>query len=181
MLIKKTIRMEFYSDELRYKFFNDPKKLLVCNHSLPIIDGLWLHMVLTIEHVSHYIYMGYCFGYGNSWLKPIKSPHFVDKETRSILQSYRCCPVIFPSGGTIKWKSGFYYIAKYAAIPIYIVRLNYTQQKIEIIGRVTVNDHNTYDEVKQNIIDRLRVGLSGRKWWNTVLYWFGYGDECLIT
>ena len=169
------------SEELRFRFYNDPKKLLVCNHCAPIIDVLWLHIALTIESVSHYIYLGHCFQYENSWLKPIKSPHFVETEIRSIKQTNKCCPVIFPSGGTIKWKSGFYYIAKHADIPLYIVRLNYTVRKIEIIARVTVNDYNTYEEIKHNIIARIRGRGDIKQYWiNSVLYWLGYGDECMI-
>jgi hypothetical protein len=173
--------MEFASDELRYRFYDDPKKLLVCNHCAPIIDGLWLHIALTIESVSHYIYMGHCFQWGNSWLKPIQSPRFVENEIRSIQSSDQCCPVIFPSGGTMKWKSGFFYIAKSADIPIYIVRLNYAVRKIEVVGRVTVHDHNTFEEVKQYIIARMRAGKYKKPmWWMSILHWFGYGDECMI-
>lgn len=168
--------MEFMSDELRYRFFNDPKKLLVCNHCAPIIDGLWLHIALTVENVSHYIYMGHCFQYGNSWLKPIQSPHFIETEIRSIQRMKQCCPAIFPSGGAIKWKSGFYYIAKYADIPIYIVRLNYSLRKIEVIDRIKIENHNTFDEVKQHIFKRMRIKPP---WWISVLNWFGYGDECM--
>ena len=172
--------MEFFSDELRCRFFNDPKKLLVCNHCIPVIDGIWLHTMLTIENISHYMYIGYCFQYGNSWLKPIISPNFVKKEVRSIQKSKECCPVIFPSGGTMKWKSGFFHLSRNAAIPIYVVRLDYTLGIIEILGRVTVNDHNTFEEVKKHIISWMRSGWKKKSpWWITCLHWFGYGDECM--
>ena len=172
--------MEFFSDELRCRFYSDRKKLLVCNHCIPVIDGLWLHVLLNLEHVSHYMYIDYCFQYGNSWLKPITSPNFIRKEVNSIQNSRECCSVIFPSGGTVKWKSGFYHIAKNAAIPIYIVRLNYSQWKIEILGRVTVHDHSTFAEVKKHIIGWLRVGKGKRPWLSSFLHWFGYGDECMV-
>ena len=165
--------MEFESKRLKHTFYNEPKKIIVCNHCLPFIDGLWLHFILNIPHI---IYVGHCFGYENSWIRPIRSPDFIEKETRLLNSLERCCCVIFPSGGKIKWKSGFFYLAKNTNIPLYIARLNYSNKKIEILERILLSDTAEFDKVKSHIIQTLKSG-SKTLWWMYILRWFGYGDE----
>jgi len=166
--------MEFTSKKLKHAFFNEPKKILVCNHCVPFLDGLWLHFILNIEKISHFIYVGHCFWYENSWIRPIRSPHFIEKETHFLSLQRRCCCVIFPSGGKIKWKSGFFYLAKNTKIPLYIARLNYSNKKIEILERISLADD--FQDVKSHIITTLRKG-SRTLWWMYIFKWFGYGDE----
>ena len=112
----------------------------------------------------------------DTWIRPIRSPHFIEKETRHLNSLHRCCSVIFPSGGKIKWKSGFFYLAKNTKIPLYIARLNYLNKKIEILERISLADDNLED-VKTHIIKTLRTGRSPTLWWMYLFKWFGYGDE----
>jgi hypothetical protein len=171
--------MEFTSKKMKHAFFNEPKKILVCNHCVPFLDVLWFHFILNVAKITHFIYVGHCFGYENSWIRPIRSPHFIEKETRHLHSLDRCCSVIFPSGGKIKWKSGFFYLAKNTKIPLYIARLNYSNKKIEVLERISLADDNlpSFEDVKTHIITTLRTGRSPTLWWMYVLKWFGYGDE----
>jgi hypothetical protein len=161
---------------MKHEFYNEPKKIIVCNHCLPIIDGLWLHFVLNLAKISHFIYVGHCFLYENAWIRPIRSPNFIEKETRLLNSAERCCCVIFPSAGKIKWKSGFFHLAKNTNIPLYIVRLNYSNKKIEVLEKVLLTDDAEFHEVKTHLIHFLRSGAK-TFWWMYVLRWFGYGDE----
>jgi len=166
--------MDFKSKKTKHDFYNDPKKIMVCNHCLPFVDGLWLHFILNLANISHFIYAGYCFSYENSWIRPIRSPNFIEKETCHLNSLRRCCCVIFPSGGKIKWKSGFFYLSRNTNIPLYIARLNYSNGKIEILERISLDKDEEFENVKSYMIAHLRMKSL---WWMYILRWFGYGDE----
>lgn len=40
--------MEFTSKKMKHAFFNEPKKILVCNHCVPFLDVLWFHFILNV-------------------------------------------------------------------------------------------------------------------------------------
>ncbi len=83
--------------------------------------------------------------------KDNKTPNFINNEVNYLnsLKSY--CAIIFPSGGTIHWKSGFYYLSKLTKTPIYVVHLNYIDNKIEVIDRFFILEQ-PFDEVKNKCI-----------------------------
>tara|TARA_Y100000389_G_C17454944_1_gene517478 strand:- start:2508 stop:3035 length:528 start_codon:yes stop_codon:yes gene_type:complete len=170
--------MIFKTDELKSLFINDDRKIIICNHFIPFIDGLWLHKILSNEEINHFIYMSNCFNYNNSWLRSIKTPNFVCNEVKYLKSLNNYCAVIFPSGGTIEWKSGFYYLSKKSYTPIYICYLNYIDKRIEIIGRVTINESSNYKTVKEKCLsiykNKVKIPV-----WCKYLKVFNYGDEII--
>ncbi len=64
--------MEFKNYELQFNFYKDTKKIIICNHSTPFVDGLWIHNSLKLLEINHFIYIRNFFNYENEWLKTIK-------------------------------------------------------------------------------------------------------------
>jgi len=66
-------------------------------------------------------------------------------------------------------KSGFYYLSKLTKTPIYVVHLNYIDNKIEVIDRFFILEQ-PFDEVKINVYQytnhliKFRFGLIYRLW-----------------
>ena len=128
--------------------------------------------------ISHFIYVGCFFNYKNDWIRPVKSPNFIKNEISYFNSVNEVCAIIFPSGGTIYWKSGFYYLAKLTDTPIYIAHINYIDNKIKIIDRIeTANTE--YDTIKNKCLYTFKKYIK-IPWWSQLLNLFGYGDECMM-
>ena len=166
------------TDTLKYNFYCDDKKILICNHCTPFVDGLWLHNTLQSMKLEHFIYTRYCFNYESEWLRPIHCPGFVEREVKYLKSTHKCCAVIFPSGGTIHWKSGFYNLARFTNIPVYVVQLDYIDNQINIINRIIIADES-FEDVKHHCIS-LYHSHNKTPVWSKILYFFGYGDEAII-
>lgn len=170
--------MNFKNNNLKNKFFNDQKKILIANHTTPFLDGLWLHYILEKSHISHFFYMAYCFNYNNSWIRAVKTPNFIYNESNYLNSLNDFCAVLFPSGGTISWKSGFYYLAKNTNTPIYIINIDYVNLNIEVLDRIQIIDEDYY-YIKNKSILTLKNNIN-TPFWNYFFNLFGYGDECMM-
>jgi len=170
--------MEFKNYDLQSNFHKDTKKIIICNHSTPFIDVLWIHNSLKLLETKHFIYMSYFFNYENEWLRPIRSPKFIKNEVNYLNSLKEYCAIIFPSGGTINWKSGFYYLSKLTRTPIYLVHLNYIDNKIEVIDRIFIF-HQSLDEIRNKCIS-IYKSFNKVPIWTNILKYVGYGDECMI-
>lgn len=170
--------MEFKNCQLQFNFYSDTKKIIICNHSTPFVDGIWIHNSLQSLNIKHFIYMSHFFNYENEWLRTIKTPKFITNEVDYLNSLNDYCAIIFPSGGTINWKSGFYYLSKLTRTPIYLVYLNYIDNKIEVIDRIFIVDQSL-DQVKNTCIE-IYKSFNKVPIWTNILKYVGYGDECMI-
>jgi hypothetical protein len=185
-----------FSDSNIYNnFFHNKKKIIIANHSTPFLDWIRIHNELNRINVNHFIYVGHCFNYENSWIKPVKTPNFVERESEYLSKKNEFCAVIFPSGGKINWRSGFYYLAKKTKSAIFLANIDYSKNNIIIEKYIRPCDieKKDYLQIKDECVSLLKnkiknnmINNSNKKiYYNFILYlrdWllflFDYGDEC---
>lgn len=101
------------------------------------------------------------FGFNNNNYRSICSPNFIATETDYLKSKGHLLAIIFPSGGQIKWKSGFYWLAKNLDCPIYLVNINYIDSQIEFLDRIEIKKEN-YEDIKKNVKIFLKNLLKNR-------------------
>lgn len=128
--------MIFKNYKMSKSFFSDNKKIIIANHTTPFFDGFWLHWIFY--YLEHFFYVSNMFGFNNKNCRSICSPNFIEKETNYLKSKDKFLAIIFPSGGQIKWKSGFYWLAKNLDCPIYLLNINYIDSQIEFLDRIEI-------------------------------------------
>ena len=167
--------MIFKTNEMSKLFFSDNKKIIIANHTTPFFDGFWLHCIFY--YLDHFFYVSNMFGFNNKNCRSICSPNFIEKETNYLKSKDNFLAIIFPSGGQIKWKSGFYWLAKNLDCPIYLVNINYNDQKIEFLDRIKIQN-DTYEDIKKKCQNIFKEYVK-KPFWYDFLSYFGYGDEVM--
>ena len=167
--------MEFENETLKCQFQSDKKKLIIANHTTPFIDAIWMHSVMDIPH---FIYMAHCMDYENDWIRAVKSPYFVKNESEYLQSLTSFCAILFPSGGAIDWKSGFYYLSKNTDAVVYLTTIDYCTRKITIVERYEPANYS-WIEIKKECIEGIYSRVQ-TPIWSDFLHLFGYGDEAMI-
>lgn len=154
---------------------SSPRKIVVCAHTAPFLDGIIIHRALS--DTPHLIYSrGLCWDLLRpSWCQEIKRDGFVAAEAARLSLLDEFCRVIFPSGGTVEWKTGFYHLAKATGATVFVVGIDYDTGSA-VIDRAI--DPNTVSSEEAVAIAKARLA----RYAPFPLYWplrviIGYGDE----
>jgi hypothetical protein len=65
------------------------------------------------------------------------------------------CRIIFPSGGTVTWKTGFYNLAKHTSSKTFIVGLDYSKKEV-VVDSVFDVSKMTFEEAAHHSIAKLK-------------------------
>jgi hypothetical protein len=153
----------YSTSKLEKEFLNTPKKICVAAHSTPFFDGYILYKAFKYfgENDPLVYARGPC-PYFPEWCIQIPKKckgGFVKKEIL-VLQNTPCfCRILFPSGGTVRWKTGFYVLAKQLDAKIIICGIDYDTNRVIIDSIIEPLD--TFEETKELCISRLRKYSSG--------------------
>jgi hypothetical protein len=156
--IHRSWTFEFSSNEVQSQFYYHPRKINIAAHTMPYLDGLLIYIAMKHwKQTNAVIYgKGSICGYGMKWYKPIPSTGgFIQDEIDDLSYQSSFCSALFPSGGKIKWKSGFYIMAKKLEVPIFIIGLDYSKKTVVIDSMII--PCNTFQETKHICIHRLRA------------------------
>lgn len=125
---------------------------------------------------NHKFYVRGLFGFGPSWCKEISNGGgFLKNEINLLKEEAEFCRILFPSGGTVVWKSGFFVLAKELDADIIILGLDYSSRRVVIDSFMNVNEY-TFEMVVREAINRLRK-YSGGPIWFPLRVLIGYGCE----
>lgn len=166
----------FSSKEVEIAFKQISRKVIIAAHTFPFIDGLILHNALVRLETPHKIYTKGLFGLGPKWCEEVSNGGFVNREINKLKTLPQYCRGIFPSGGTVKWKTGFYNIARETNATVFLFGIDYKSTQIVVdcaFDPLKCNFH----QIKGESTLRLRRFFPGPLY---IPLWilFGYGDEC---
>uniref|UniRef100_A0A6C0BUV9 Phospholipid/glycerol acyltransferase domain-containing protein n=1 Tax=viral metagenome TaxID=1070528 RepID=A0A6C0BUV9_9ZZZZ len=153
----------YSTSKLEKEFLNTPKKICVAAHSTPFFDGYILYK--AFKYFGENDPLVYARGpspYFPEWCIQIPKKckgGFVKNEIL-VLQNIPCfCRILFPSGGTITWKTGFYVLAKQLDAKIVICGIDYGTNSVIVDSIISPLD--TFEETKEFCISRLRKYTPG--------------------
>ena len=148
----------FADSTIEKDFYNSPKKICIAAHSTPFFDGFILYQALKYfgEENAVVYARGPC-PYFPQWCKQIDGTGgFIQKECNALGNSSHFCRVIFPSGGTVTWKTGFYILAKKLNATIVILGIDYKNSIVVVDGILNLQDDNpSFEKIKNTCITRL--------------------------
>jgi len=163
---KNRIRREymtlvFSSEKVETEFRNTPRKICIAAHTVPFIDifaiyysnPVFLQLDTKIYVSPNSGYLTYFF----SWCIPVRHGGFVSQEIERLSALPEFCRIIFPSGGTIDWKTGFYILARETGAKIVILGIDYFRGIIVVDSLLDPSHYETYSEIKEITIQRLRA------------------------
>ena len=150
----------YSTPDIENEFINTPRKICIAAHSTPYFDGIILYRAL--KYFGEDNPLAYVRGYSPyfpKWCIPISKGGFVKNEILSLQNTTNFCRIIFPSGGTIKWKTGFYILAKELDAKIIIMGIDYSLQTVVVDSIISPMD--TFEETKKICITQLRKYIPG--------------------
>jgi hypothetical protein len=111
-----------------------------------------------------------------SWCREITHGNggFVAKEVNKLKNCKTFCRVIFPSGGNVKWKTGFYVLAKELDADIIVLGLDYSNKKVVVDSFISNKNKITFEETRAEAIQRLQKYSAGQSYWLLRIV-MGYG------
>jgi hypothetical protein len=158
-------KFSYSSQNTKTDFINAPRKICIAAHSTPYIDGIVLYNALKyfgednpIIYVSSYCISPYLV----NWCMAISyEGGFIQSECTSLENTPTFCRVIFPSGGTVQWKTGFYVLAKILGAKIVILGIDYTTKRVIVDCVIDPLLSLSFEETKNICITRLRKYEAG--------------------
>jgi len=146
----------YSTPDIEKEFINTPRKICIAAHSTPYFDGIILYQALKYfgeDNPQAYV-RGYC-PYFPKWCIPISNVGgFIKNEILSLKTRQNFCRILFPSGGTIKWKTGFYVLAKELDAKIIILGIDYNARSVVVDSIISPLD--TFEETKKISLTQLR-------------------------
>ncbi len=156
-------KFSYSSQNTMEQFLQAPKKICIAAHSTPYIDGIILYYALKYFgingpniYVSSYCITPYLH---KSCISIPSTGGFIKREQTELANNPTFCRVIFPSGGTITWKTGFYTLAKVLDAKIVILGIDYRTRQV-IVDSV-IDTSQTFEETKQLCITKMRKYEAG--------------------
>ena len=157
----------FSSFKVKDAFVNTRKKICIAAHTTPFFDTIILNTLLQKLGEIPMVYMksiSLLFPYIPEYGIEIHQGGFVNYEIDRLSKMSEFCHIIFPSGRTIRWKTGFYYLAKNLhkldnSTKIVVLGIDYTKQTIVVDS--VIDPIESFEETKQFCITRLRQYSAG--------------------
>ena len=151
----------YSSPIIEREFINTPRKICIAAHTTPYFDGIIIYRALKYfgeDNPQAYV-RGYS-PYFPKWCIPISNAGgFIKNEILSLQDTKKFCRIIFPSGGTVNWKTGFYVLAKELDAKIIIMGIDYSLQTVVVDSIISPLD--TFEETKKICITQLRKYIPG--------------------
>lgn len=174
-------KFSYSSQTVETDFINAPKKICIAAHSMPYFDIIVLYNALKyfgeqapIIYVSSYCITPYLH---KSCMSISGRGGFIKNECTVLDKLPTFCRVIFPSGGTIFWKTGFYVLAKILGAKIVILGIDYKTR--DVIVDSVIDPMKSFEETTITCITRLRKYNPGPLCYLLRIL-FNYGCETYI-
>ena len=151
----------YSTPELEKEFLNTPKKICIAAHSTPFFDGYILYKAFKCFGENNpLVYARGPSPYFPEWCIQItNNGGFIQNEILLLQNRANFCRILFPSGGTVRWKTGFYVLAKQLDAKIVLCGIDYHTNRV-IIDSI-IDPLDTFQETKELCISRLRKYGSG--------------------
>jgi len=158
-------KFSYSSEIVKTDFINAPRKICIAAHSTPYIDGIVLYNALKyLGEDNPIIYVSsYCISpYLVNWCMAIPTTGgFIKSECAALEKITTFCRAIFPSGGTVRWKTGFYILANILGAKIVIMGIDYKSRHVIVDSVLDPLHGSLFEETKQICITRLRKYEAG--------------------
>jgi len=156
-------KFSYSSQNTEVDFINAKRKICIAAHSTPYMDVIVLYNALKYLGENNpiiYVSSNCITPYLVKWCMSIpRNGGFIKSECMALENMHSFCRVIFPSGGTIRWKTGFYVLAKLLGAKIVILGIDYKTHSV-IVDSV-LDPLSSFEETKQTCITRLRKYEAG--------------------
>jgi len=151
----------FARPKIKDEFKNVERKICVAAHSTPYFDGIILYYALKyFGEKNLLIYARGPCPYFPEWCRSIGNRGgFIKEECDELLNAKDFCRVIFPSGGTVTWKTGFYVLAKKLNAKIVILGIDHKNCRVVVDS--IIEPRETFEETKDICIKQLRKYQAG--------------------
>ena len=149
-------KFSFSSPDVAAQFAAADRMICISAHSTPFLDGMLLHVALQKFGVpNHIFYVRGLFGFCPIWCKEISNVRgFIRSEIELLKSEASFCRMIFPSGGTVEWKSGFYALAKETKAIIIILGLDYKTKQVIVDSCLSTDED--FNIVKLKAVNQLK-------------------------
>ena len=173
--LTKNWKFSYRSSDVEDQFKRANRIICISAHSTPFLDGILLHEALkSLGVYNHIIYVKGLFGFIPSWCKEITNDSFLSNEIKLLNSQDSFCRVFFPSGGNVKWKTGFYVLAKETNSMIVVIGIDYKTKTVQIDSLFYTDED--YCQIKTKAIIELKKYQANLFYilWRIL---FGYGCE----
>jgi hypothetical protein len=157
------MKLVFSSEKVETEFRNTPRKICIAAHTIAFIDGWSLFWAFRKQMDEFQIYTVprplFLSIFTPSWCREIQKNGFVQQEIEHLSQFPEFCRILFPSGGTIAWKTGFFRLARETGAKIVILGIDYSKGIIVVDSLLSVlpSSNISFQEIKEFAIQRLRT------------------------
>ena len=129
-------------------------------HSTPYFDGIILYKALQfLGEKNLLVYPRGPSPYFPKWCRPTDNRGGFKEEYNELQHTTNLCRVIFPSGGNVTWKTGFYVLAKKLNAKIVILGIDYKNYRVVVDS--IVQPRKTFEETKDTCMKQLRKYEAG--------------------
>ncbi len=152
----------FAHPELEDEFKNAERKICVAAHSTPYFDGIISYNALKYFGENNLlVYVCGPSPYFPEWCRRVDNNRggFIRDECEELQNVPNFCRVIFPSGGTVEWKTGFYVLAQKLNAKIVILGIDY--EKYSVVVDSIIQPRETFEETKNICLKKLRKYKAG--------------------
>lgn len=151
------MKLRFSSKKVETEFFETPRKICIAAHTVPFLDIFAIYYSSTYwRELYTKIYVSENSWYLPSWCISVKRGGFVQQEVEHLSALPEFCYILFPSGGTITWKTGFYILARETNAKIVILGINYWNGEI-VVDSLVSPISKSYPEIKDITMVKLRT------------------------
>lgn len=151
------MKLRFSSEKVEQEFRNTPRKICIATHTMPFLDIFTIYWSSTCwRELETKIYVSENSWYLPSWCIPIRKGGFIGQEIERLSALPEFCHILFPSGGTIVWKTGFYILARETDAKIVVLGIDYVRREI-VVDSILSPISKSWQEIKQTAIQRLRT------------------------
>jgi len=163
------MKFVFSSEKVETEFRNTPRKICIAAHTIAFIDVLcilWAFRKIIEEFRIYTVPCPFFLSiFTPRWCKEIKRNGFVQQEIQSLNTLPEFCRILFPSGGTIAWKTGFFILARETDATIVLLGIDYSKGIIVVDSLLSPSStfshpnmsNTSFQEIKQTAIQRLRA------------------------
>jgi len=153
------MKLRFSCENVETEFRNTPRKICIAAHTVPFIDIFAIYYSSPVFlQLETKIYVSEHSDYLAPWCIPVKRGGFIQQEIGRLSALSEFCRILFPSGGTISWKTGFFILARETRAKIVVLGIDYFRREIVVDSLISLSPISpSFQEIKEIIIQRLRA------------------------
>jgi hypothetical protein len=158
------MKLMFSSEKVETEFRNTPRKICIAAHTVAFMDGWSIFWAFWKAGEEFQIYTTprpfFLSIFTPRWCREIQKNGFVQQEIERLSSLSKFSRVLFPSGGTIHWKTGFFVLARETNAKIVVLGIDYSKGFFQ--GRIVVDSilspqDKSFQEIKETAIQQLRT------------------------